>query len=98
MKEKRVFRTSLTILALLAATGAAADGSGKWISGQEAYSKVCGYCHDKGIGPVIKEMNKNPDLVTYTVRHGNRAMPAFRRTELDDATLASIINYMNAGK
>lgn len=98
MKKMRVFRTSLTILALIAAGGAAADSSGKWISGQEAYSKVCGYCHDRGIGPVIKDMNKNPDLVTHSVRHGNRAMPAFRRTEVDDATLASIINYINTGK
>jgi 4-cresol dehydrogenase (hydroxylating) cytochrome subunit len=94
MKKMRVFRMSLTISALIAAGGAAADGSGKWISGQEAYDKVCGFCHEKGIGPAIKGQNKSPDLVKHVVRFGNRAMPAFRHTEIDDATLAGIIEFI----
>lgn len=71
-----------------------ADGSGKWQSGQEAYEKVCGYCHDKGIGPLIKGQNKPGDMVRVLVRTGSGAMPPFRRSEIDDETLAKLIVYI----
>lgn len=94
MRQRTFFRFCIGIPALLLASAAVADGSGQWLSGQEAYSKVCGFCHDRGIGPVIKGLGKNPDLIRLVVRSGNQAMPAFRQSEIDDATLAKIIKYI----
>jgi 4-cresol dehydrogenase (hydroxylating) cytochrome subunit len=94
MRQTRHFRPCIGIALILFGGGASADGSGQWQSGQEAYNKVCGFCHERGIGPVIKGTRKSPDLIRMVVRSGNRAMPAFRQSEIDDATLAKIAEYI----
>jgi 4-cresol dehydrogenase (hydroxylating) cytochrome subunit len=94
MRQPTYFRFCIGIPAMLLASAAVADGSGQWQSGQEAYSKVCGFCHERGIGPVIKGTGKSPDLIRMVVRGGNRAMPAFRQSEIDDATLNKIADYI----
>lgn len=86
---------------LLAAAGAAVfsmtawgDGSGDWRSGAEVYEKVCGYCHEPqyNIGPMIRGLP--PEYVRFVVRHGLRAMPPFRHTEIDDQALAMLVEYL----
>ncbi len=79
---------------VLAASGAQADGSGKWTSGKEIYEKVCGYCHEPrtGLGPNIKGLH--PLYVRDRVRHGFRAMPPFRQSEIDDQSLAKLTEYL----
>ncbi|MEO6352753.1 MAG: cytochrome c [Oxalobacteraceae bacterium] len=94
MRQKTFFRLCIGMPVMLLASAAMADGNGQWLSGQEAYSKVCSFCHDRGIGPVIKGLGKSPDLIQLVVRSGNRAMPPFRQSEIDDATLAKIIKYI----
>ncbi|RIK94744.1 MAG: cytochrome c, class I [Burkholderiales bacterium] len=89
----RRHRTAGRLAALALATiasSALADSSGKWQSGQEAYAKVCAYCHEANVGPVIKGRNLEVDYVRHMVRYGNRAMPSFRPTEIDDETLTQI--------
>lgn len=81
--------------ALLAATGANADTSGKWQNGQEVYDKVCGYCHETNVGPVITGRNLPPDYIMYVVRNGNRAMPAFRDSEINDSKLAEVVKLVS---
>lgn len=95
MRQRTFFRFCIGIPAMLLTSAAVADGSSQWLRGQEAYSKVCGFCHDRGIGPVIKGLGKNPDLIRPVVRSGNQVMPAFRQSEIDDATLAKIIKYIH---
>lgn len=88
----------LAVLALAAiASSALADSSGKWQNGQEAYAKVCAYCHEANVGPVIKGRNLDVDYIRHMVRYGNRAMPSFRPTEIDDETLTQIARLV-AGK
>lgn len=94
MRNKMFLRFCIGIPAMLLVTAASADGSGKWQSGKEAYSKVCAFCHERGLAPVIKGTGKSPELIRILVRSGNRAMPAFRPTEIDDATLARIAEYI----
>ncbi|NMM26813.1 MAG: cytochrome c [Glaciimonas sp.] len=94
MRQRTFLRLCIGIPVMLFANAAVADGSGQWLNGQDAYSKVCGFCHDQGIGPVIKGVAKNSDLIRLVVRAGNRAMPAFRQSEIDDATLAKITEYI----
>ncbi|MCD6675241.1 MAG: cytochrome c [Burkholderiaceae bacterium] len=86
----------LAALALAAiASSALADSSGKWQNGQEAYTKVCAYCHEANVGPVIKGRNLEVDYVRHMVRYGNRAMPSFRPTEIDDETLTQIARLVS---
>lgn len=94
MRTRNTIHTLIAISLVATATVAAADSSGQWLGGQEAYEKVCGYCHERGIGPVIRGQDKLPELVHLMVRSGSGAMPAFRRTEIDDKTLAAIIAYI----
>lgn len=71
---------------LLAAGGAHAA----WRDGGEVYDKVCGYCHEANVGPVLKGRALPEEYIRNVVRMGNRAMPAFRPSEIDDATLADV--------
>lgn len=79
---------------VLVSCGALADGSGNWRDGKEVYDKACGYCHEKGIGPEIKGLGRLPADVRKAVRAGKNAMPAFRATEIDDASLAKVAEYI----
>ena len=75
------------------AFSASADGSGKWKDGKEAYEGVCAYCHETGVGPALRGRNA-PNDWTNIVRNGLRAMPPFRRAEIDDATLAKLMEHI----
>ena len=86
----------LTAAAALVAVGSAnADSSGKWQNSQEVYNKVCAYCHEANVGPVITGRNLMPDFITAVVRNGNRAMPAFRESEINDAALAGVVKLVS---
>lgn len=75
-----------SVAALVAAAGAQAA----WRDGGEVYDKVCRYCHEANVGPVLKGRALPAEYVQRVVRMGNRAMPAFRPSEIDEATLADV--------
>ena len=66
-----------------------------WKDGAEVYAKVCGYCHDTGVAPVLLGRGLPPPLTTVFARNGIRAMPAFRAAEIDDAALAKVAEYIS---
>jgi mono/diheme cytochrome c family protein len=86
---------------ILAAGGAVAQAqpspSSPSVEGQgkRFFDKVCAKCHEAGIGPVITGRGLDPVVYTTIVRHGNRAMPAFRVTDIDDATLQDLAVYLS---
>ena len=87
----------LAAAAAFVATGHAnADSTGKWQSSQEIYDKVCGYCHEANVGPVITGRNLMPEYIQAIVRNGNRAMPAFRESEINDAALAGVVKLVSS--
>lgn len=92
-----VFRAIAMMAAITAASTASADSTGKWQNGQEVYDKVCSYCHEANVGPVIRGRNLLPDYIKTVVRHGNRAMPAFRESEINDAMLADVVKLVATG-
>ena len=59
------------------------------------YAKVCGFCHDKGVGPAILGRELPVAYIENVVRHGFRAMPSFRSTEIDNAALASVARWVS---
>lgn len=81
-------------LSLCCTLSAAADGMGAFNDGETVYKKVCGYCHDVGVGPVIKGRQLPSAVTMHIARSGSRAMPAFKPTFLDDATLQAVADYI----
>jgi mono/diheme cytochrome c family protein len=96
MNRLYLIRLLATAAALVAAGHANADSSGKWQSSQEIYDKVCGYCHEANVGPVITGRNLMPEYIQAIVRNGNRAMPAFRESEINDAALAGVVKLVSS--
>lgn len=75
-----------------------------WNTPQEAYNKVCAYCHNTGVGPdsIKIKFDKNSigarvESIMYVVRHGLNAMPAFRKIEIDDDTLKKMAKGLAQG-
>ena len=58
------------------------------------YAKVCGFCHDAGVGPAILGRELPVAYIENVVRHGFRAMPSFRSSEIDNAALASVARWV----
>ena len=57
---------------------------------EQLYGAVCGYCHGKNVGPVIRGRGLPAETVEYMVRHGQNAMPAFRPSEITPAELKAL--------
>lgn len=72
----------------------------------EVYDQVCAHCHDPamGVGPVITQ--KVPEssregrvsFIQTMVRHGNAAMPAFRKSEISDPELKALAEALASGE
>ena len=60
------------------------------------YATTCGYCHDANVGPVILGKHLPPAAIEQFVRSGLNAMPAFRPTEITDAELHELSNWIQA--
>jgi 4-cresol dehydrogenase (hydroxylating) cytochrome subunit len=99
-------KASASILAAVAAVGVVAgiawaapqqapEQGFAWKNGAEVYAKICAFCHETKIGPVIRGRALDPLYIRYTVRHGNRAMPAFRSSEIDDQSLEKVAEYVS---
>jgi 4-cresol dehydrogenase (hydroxylating) cytochrome subunit len=74
---------------------AAAQSDGAWNNGEQVYAKVCGHCHEIGVGPVLKGRELPPDTFTTIARQGLVRMPAFRSSEIDDQALAAVAQYLS---
>ena len=66
-----------------------------WKDGAEVYTKICALCHETSVGPTIRGRSLDPMYVQLIVRHGSRAMPAFRASEIDDQSLAKLAEYVS---
>ncbi len=66
-----------------------------WKDGAEIYAKVCALCHEATIGPMLRGRDLDPLYIRLMVRNGNRAMPAFRASEIDDASLQQLAEYIS---
>ncbi|SFU33014.1 Cytochrome C oxidase, cbb3-type, subunit III [Nitrosomonas eutropha] len=66
-----------------------------WKDGAEIYTKVCAYCHETNVGPQILNRQLPAVYVRAIVRNGNRAMPPFRASEIDDESLEKLTNFIS---
>ncbi len=73
---------------------ASAQSAGQWRAPQEIYAKVCHYCHDTHVGPVLFGRALPSAYVQATVRAGKHAMPSFRPSEISNAELAKLGDWI----
>lgn len=90
---------SMSVAAIMTDIGRAsaeinADKGFRWRDGAEIYSKVCSYCHEGQVGPRLFGRELPPEYIRAIVRNGNRAMPPFRSSEIDDESLAKLAEYI----
>ncbi|MGD9970310.1 MAG: cytochrome c [Sulfuricurvum sp.] len=99
---------SLTISLIFAASSVFAVELGKnykFENGEHAFSKVCAHCHTLKTAPhtIFTKMDDEAGVkaraegIFQTVRHGSNAMPAFRKSEIDDATLKDLATKLANG-
>ena len=67
-------------------------------SGEALYQDICQYCHDTGIGPQLWARQLPSSYISYVVRHGQKAMPAFRLTEISKAELTRVATFIETSK
>lgn len=65
---------------------------------EAVYAKTCGYCHGRNVGPVILGRALSPAVTSMMVRHGRNGMPAFRPTEVTNAELAALADWIAKSK
>lgn len=82
------------LLAGLASTAAAGDPS-KIGPGQRYFNTICAKCHTAGVGPELRGRQLPPEYFVAIARNGFNAMPAFRITDIDDATLRDVGKYLS---
>lgn len=66
-----------------------------WKDGAEIYAKICAYCHEAHVGPQIRNRELPAEYIRAVVRNGNRAMPAFRPSEIDDESLIKLADFIS---
>lgn len=66
-----------------------------WKDGAEIYAKICAYCHEAHVGPQIRNRELPAAYIRAVVRNGNRAMPAFRPSEIDDESLIKLADFIS---
>lgn len=91
-----ILRLAASCAALAITTATHADNSAQRLNGQDVYNKVCAYCHDTGIGPLITGRQLPAEYVQTIVRIGNRAMPSFRESEISDDMLKRVAQLINS--
>ncbi|MBS0497602.1 MAG: cytochrome c [Proteobacteria bacterium] len=66
-----------------------------WKDGAEIYAKICAYCHEAQVGPQLRNRELPAAYIRAVVRNGNRAMPAFRPSEIDDESLIKLADFIS---
>jgi mono/diheme cytochrome c family protein len=74
---------------------AAAQSAGQWRGPDQLYATICSFCHDTGVGPVLKGKHYPAKQIQAVVRHGQNGMPAMRPSEFSDAELASLADMLS---
>jgi (+)-pinoresinol hydroxylase len=100
-------RRTVSALALLLSTGALAAEPP---AGKSLFDRWCAECHAAGVGhPGAQQLERlrgtklallearndlAPEFIRYVVRQGQNAMPPYRPSEITDAQLDQIAQYL----
>lgn len=98
----------LALAAVLGGSVAAASGSETRRSSEQIYAERCAYCHSRGgwgtrslarrvpgrEAVLLDRVDLPPAYTSFVVRYGIGAMPQFNPTELSDAELAELAQWL----
>ena len=91
----RVLTVSV-VVAITVSPPATAGVAGQWQDSPAIWSATCGYCHAQvAVGPVLFGRGLAPDFISLWVRSGQGKMPAFPASEISDAELQSLTDWIN---
>ena len=94
MATRTICLTAGLISYLFAARMARADDPPR--DPERVYAVTCRYCHDNGIGQVLRGAKLPPERIQLAVRQGYVAMPAFAPSFITDAELADLVKLLTA--
>ncbi|SFB27712.1 Cytochrome c, mono-and diheme variants [Collimonas sp. OK607] len=100
--NKLMPRPALQLTWIFAALGIAmplanaAENAGQIRGGEKTYKQICAQCHEANIGPRITGRGLALPAIRYFVRNGHNAMPAWRPTEISDAELIELADWLQA--
>ncbi|WP_353228901.1 cytochrome c [Novosphingobium sp.] len=63
---------------------------------QTVYAQTCGYCHGRNVGPIILGRHLPAEYIRQMARSGRNGMPAFRPTEVTNAELDGLAQWISA--
>lgn len=96
---RRVFLSMMvSVFSVFLSLPVVADATGRWANGEEVYNKVCGYCHEVGVGPYLLGRQFPAAVIEYMARNGSRAMPAMKPSFIDDTALKSVAEFIEKSK
>ena len=103
-----------TVIAVTMAMAAATAGAADVAPGKQVFDRYCAECHAPGFGhpgtmqleqirgKALSVLEARKDLVgayvTTVVRNGLSEMPPYRPSEIDDAALTALVQYLAPGK
>ncbi|WP_082816316.1 c-type cytochrome [Pseudomonas citronellolis] len=64
-------------------------------SAEQVWVDTCAYCHTTQIGPELRGRQLPTAMIQTFARYGVRQMPAFRESEISDAELATLAEWLN---
>ncbi|HTW38254.1 MAG TPA: cytochrome c [Steroidobacteraceae bacterium] len=83
-------------VACLLATAARAQSAGEWRSSHELWRRTCGYCHNDRVARELRGTGISAPLLISAVRSGPGGMPSFAPSEVSDAELEQLAQWIAA--
>jgi mono/diheme cytochrome c family protein len=90
----RAARPAAVLLALAAGT-AAAQSAGQWQGPPQLWRALCGYCHGAGVAKQLLGARLPSAVIAEIVRQGLPQMPAFMPTQVSDAELGALAEWIS---
>ena len=83
------------IAVLLGAARSPAQSAGEWRGPQHMWDALCAYCHGAGVSLQLLGMQLPAPLIAEVTRRGLKAMPPFAPTQISDAELAALAEWIS---
>jgi mono/diheme cytochrome c family protein len=86
---------ALGIAAMISVARAPAQSAGEWRGPQHLWDALCGYCHGAGVSLQLLGAKLPAPLIAEVTRSGLKAMPPFAPTQISDAELAALAEWIS---
>jgi mono/diheme cytochrome c family protein len=87
--------TALLLLPALASRPAPAQSAGEWRGPAHVWGALCGYCHGSGVALQLRGAKLSAEVIAGITRRGLKQMPAFAPTQINDAELAALAEWIS---